>query len=220
MTEIESFRCKLVTYDEISDWCSDIAEKLRNMNYKPEVIIGLTRGGWVPARILCDELLIKKLYAVKTEHWGVTANPDGNALLTQELVADVSGEKVLVIDDITDTGASLKLATDHVRDKGPSEVKSAALIHIGHSEYTPDVYSHKISGEEWTWFIFPWNIHEDMRTLLPKTLYEPRNVREIQKAFKDQFEIEPSEILITKTLITLQRVEKVKENNGIWTLVQ
>lgn len=218
MADIESFKCKLVTYDEITEWCADVADKVRETDYKPEVIVGLTRGGWVPARILCDELLVKKLYAVKTEHWGVTANPDGNALLTQELITDVSGEKVLVIDDITDTGASLKLAVDHVKQKKPAEVISAALIHIEHSEYVPDVYSYNISGKDWTWFIFPWNVHEDMRTILPKTLYEPKNKKDIQSAFADQFQIEPSDKLISKTLHDLECLGKVKEDKGLWEL--
>ena len=184
----------------------------------PEVVVGLTRGGWVPARILCDELFVKKLYAVKTEHWGVTANPDGNALLTQELITDVTGERVLVIDDITDTGASLKLAVDHVKQKNPAEVMSASLIHIERSEYVPDVYSYSISGNDWTWFILPWNVLEDMRTILPKTLYEPKNNKEIQNAFIEQFQIEPSATLISKTLRDLERLGKVKENNGLWEL--
>ncbi|AGN25851.1 phosphoribosyltransferase [Candidatus Methanomassiliicoccus intestinalis] len=218
MADVESFKCKLVSYDEITKWCSDVADKIRDIGYMPEVVVGLTRGGWVPARILCDELFVKKLYAVKTEHWGVTANPDGNALLTQELITDVTGERVLVIDDITDTGASLKLAVDHVKQKNPAEVMSASLIHIERSEYVPDVYSYSISGNDWTWFIFPWNVHEDMRTILPKTLYEPKNNKEIQNAFIEQFQIEPSATLISKTLRDLERLGKVKENNGLWEL--
>ena len=54
MADVESFKCKLVTYDEITEWCADIADKIRDADYMPEVIVGLTRGGWVPARILCD----------------------------------------------------------------------------------------------------------------------------------------------------------------------
>ena len=88
MADIESFQCKLVSYDEIDKWAGKLAAEIRRCGCKPTVVIGLTRGGWVPARLLCDELGVKKLYAVKTEHWGVTANPDGKALLTQELGAE------------------------------------------------------------------------------------------------------------------------------------
>ena len=77
MSEPESFLCKLVSFDDIAKWSNKLAKQIRDCGCKPTVIVGLTRGGWVPARLLCDELGVKKLYAVKTEHWGVTASPDG-----------------------------------------------------------------------------------------------------------------------------------------------
>ncbi len=70
MAMIESFRCKPVSYHEISKWISDVANQILHCQFKPTVIAGLTRGGWVPAQLLCDNLRAKKLYAVKTEHWG------------------------------------------------------------------------------------------------------------------------------------------------------
>lgn len=59
-----------------------MARQIQDRRYQLTVIIGLTRGGWVPARLLCDHLHMKNLYAVKTEDLGVTANQDCIALLT------------------------------------------------------------------------------------------------------------------------------------------
>ena len=115
-------------YDEISKWTSTLVKKIRKCDCKPTVIIGLTRGGWVPARLLCDHLHVKKLYAVKTEHWGVTANQDGNALLTQELNVDIRNESVLIVDDITDTGESLILATKHLKAMSPGLLSTSTLF--------------------------------------------------------------------------------------------
>ncbi|QLH75729.1 MAG: phosphoribosyltransferase [Methanomassiliicoccales archaeon] len=216
MTEIESFRCKIVTFEEISKWTLDVSRQVGDSGYSPTVIIGLTRGGWVPARLLCDHLQVKKLYAVKTEHWGVTANQNGKALLTQELNASIENENVLIVDDITDTGESLELATSHVRAMGPKEIKTCTLLHITHSRTEPDFYSVKVPKEVWTWFIFPWNLHEDMRTLLPKTLYQGRTEQEIVTAFKDQFQIDISEDLARTTLKDLEAIGKVKRTGRYW----
>jgi len=182
------------------------------------VIIGLTRGGWVPARLLCDQLGVKKLYAIKTEHWGVTANPDGKALLTQELGSDVKGLNVLVVDDITDTGESLGLALEHVRGKGPGALTSVTLLHITHSKLRPDLFAKEVPKEDWAWFIFPWNVHEDLRTLLPKTLTEPRSPEGIIKAFKTQFQIDVPLDAVTDTLSDLRAANAVKESGGHWSL--
>jgi len=219
MADVESFLCKLVTYDEIAKWANKLAKEIRNCGCKPTAIIGLTRGGWVPARILCDELGVKKLYAIKTEHWGVTANPDGKALLTQELNSDVKGESVLIVDDITDTGESLALALKHLSGKKAKEVKTSTLLHITHSKMEPDFYAVEVPKERWAWFIFPWNLHEDLRTLLPKTLYEPKTEAEIKQAFRSQFKISVSPALIRVTLKDLAAMGKVKKDGKKWVKV-
>ena len=216
MEKVESFRCKLVSYEEMSKWTASVAKKIRECHCKPTVIVGLTRGGWVPARLLCDHLEVKKLYAVKTEHWGVTANQDGKAILTQELNASIEKESVLVVDDITDTGESLTLAMAHLFKMRPRELKSATLLHIPHSKMEPDFYSIRVPEEKWTWFIFPWNLHEDLRTLLPKTLNEPKTVNEIRRAFRVQFQIDVPEPLTRSTLSALAAKEKVRRSGRIW----
>jgi uncharacterized protein len=217
MEKVENFRSKVVTWDEISRWTLDVARQIQDCRCKPTVIIGLTRGGWIPARLLCDHLHVKKLYAVKTEHWGITANQDGKALLTQELNAKIQGEQVLIVDDITDTGESLKLAISHVEELKPASIQTACLLHITHSKIEPDFYSVRVVEHDWTWFIFPWNLHEDLRTILPKTLYEGKTEDEIRNAFKDQFQIDVSEDLVRITLKDLEAEDKVRRQGRVWT---
>ncbi len=216
MEKVESFRCKLVTWNEIAEWTETVARKISETGFQPTVVIGLTRGGWVPARLICDHLKVKKLYAVKTEHWGVTANQDGKALLTQELSIDIANDKVLVVDDITDTGESLILALGHLMKMKPKDLKSSTLLHIAHSKIQPDFFCVHVAKEEWTWFIFPWNLHEDLRTILPKTLTEARNEDEVQKAFKEQFSIDVPMDLIRETLQELNAEGRIEKKGDTW----
>jgi hypoxanthine phosphoribosyltransferase len=217
MEKVESFRCKLVTWDEIAQWTETVARKITETGFRPTMVIGLTRGGWVPARLICDHLKVKKLYAVKTEHWGVTANQDGKALLTQELSIDIANDHVLVVDDITDTGESLILALGHLMKMKPRDLKSSTLLHIAHSKIQPDYFCVHVPKEEWTWFIFPWNLHEDLRTILPKTLTLPRNEKEVQLAFKNQFSIDVPMELIRETLLELSSEGLVQKQGNTWT---
>jgi hypoxanthine phosphoribosyltransferase len=215
MADPESFRCKLVTWNEIAEWTTDLANELQENGVQPTVVVGLTRGGWVPARLLCDHLMVKKLYAVKTEHWGVTANQNGKALLTQELSVNIAGESVLVVDDITDTGESLTLAMAHLCSLGAKNTRSATLLHFNHSKFVPDHCSRKLPDDPWIWFIFPWNLHEDLRTLLPKTLTEPRTEEGIRQAFRDQFFIDVPEELLPITLRDLEKSGKIVTDGNI-----
>lgn len=215
---IEKFHCKMVSWKEIEFWSKDIARKVMESGYEPEIVIGLARGGLVPARLISDYLNIKDLYAVKTEHWGITATPDGKAKLAQGLQVNIEGKKVLVVDDITDTGQSLKLALEHVINHTPSEAKTATLLHITHSKYVPNYYSEEVPEDNWTWFIFPWNVYEDMRNLIQKTLYRRKSVKEVKESMKEQFEIVVNMRLIGEVLRDLQKREKVKKVGGKWEL--
>ncbi len=155
---------KMVSWEEIERWSEIIVEKIGDERF--DSIVSVIRGGLVPARIIADYLNIKDLFTLKTEHWGVTATPDGKAKITHPIVIDLTGKKVLVVDDITDTGQSLKLAIDAVKLKNPKYVKTATLLHIKRSEIIPDYYAEEITAENWKWFIFPWNRKEDLRNLV------------------------------------------------------
>jgi hypoxanthine phosphoribosyltransferase len=174
--ELKGPLCYVLDFDDIHNYAYQTAKKIKEAGWKPDVIVGIARGGWVHARIQCDLLGVKELYSVKVDHWGVTATKDGKAKLTCPLTVDVSGKKVLVVDDITDTGQSLTVAVEHVKECGPEEVKSATLMHIVGSEFEPDFYGVEIT---WAWEIWPWNFYEDLSALIMKVFEgEKKHLRE------------------------------------------
>jgi uncharacterized protein len=158
-------RCRLATWADIDRWADQVADKVRAADAVPRTIVGLTRGGWVPARLLCDRLGVKRLVSLRAQHWGVTATPTGAAELTEGLSGPIGGHSVLVVDDLTDTGDSLALALAHVTEAGPSRAETATLLHIAHSKFVPTYYAERIPADAWAWIVFPWNYWEDLATL-------------------------------------------------------
>lgn len=163
-----NFRCRLTTWDELQGLAKKVATKVKRAQYKPDMIIALARGGLVPARQLSDFLAIKDVAAIKIEHWGVTANKDQKAVLKYPISIDLSGKKVLVVDDITDTGESLMVAIEFLKTLKPAEIRTSTLQHIPGSKCVPDFYGEALS--EWTWIVYPWNFLEDMMSLVGKIL--------------------------------------------------
>jgi len=47
---------KVVTFDEIVEWSRRLADKIKESGWQPDVIVAVARGGYVPARLLCDWL--------------------------------------------------------------------------------------------------------------------------------------------------------------------
>ena len=214
------FRAKLVTWDEIEDWCKSLSDKIISGEI-PDAIIGMSRGGLVPARIVSDKLLRKELYAVKTEHWGLTASKDGMAKLKQGLSSDIRGMNVLIIDDITDTGQSMKVALDYVKSQSPKSVKTAAMLHISHSEFIPDYFAREISDSQWTWFIFPWNVFEDVMNLTGKILKGSMNLLQIKEELGKSFELEIDEPKLKTILEYMEKLKKIKsDGNGKFSTLE
>ncbi|MBI4362692.1 MAG: phosphoribosyltransferase [Euryarchaeota archaeon] len=160
----------LVTWDHVYRLALGVARQVKKSDYRPDAVIGIARGGWFHARVLCDVLLLKNLYNLKVEHWGLTASITGEAKVVHPLDASLTGMRVLVVDDIADTGESLRLAQRHARERGAQEVRTATLQYITTSTHRPDYFEETL--EQWKWVIFPWNFHEDMSNVIAKLLAE------------------------------------------------
>jgi len=177
-------RCRLTTWSDVDRWADRLAERIRSAQAVPEIIIALTRGGWVPSRLLCDRLGVRRLVSVRAQHWGVTATPDGTEKLTEGLSGPVEGQKVLVVDDITDTGESLSLATAHVAEQHPARLETAAFLHIAHSKFLPTYFAEEIPRAGWVWVVFPWNYWEDLAALATKAAEFGRGVSTIRETLR------------------------------------
>jgi uncharacterized protein len=179
-------RCRRATWADIDGWADRVASQVRERSAVPVTIVGLTRGGWVPARLLADRLGVKRMVALRAQHWGVTATPTGAAEITEGLSGPVSGQKVLVVDDITDTGESMALAVAHVRAERPSRVESAVFLHITHSKFEPTYYAEEIPRDDWVWVVFPWNYWEDLTALSLRAVEAGAGVERVRATLKEK----------------------------------
>ena len=163
---------KVVKWEEVVDWSTQLAEKIKESKYDPDIIIAIARGGLVPARIVADVLGVIDILSIKIEHWVETASHTPEAKVKYPFKVDLQGKKVLIIDDITDTGDSVELAKKYVKENfGPKEVRTATMQIIEASaKIKPDYYAMVI--KDWYWFMYPWNYWEDEINLIRKILTE------------------------------------------------
>jgi uncharacterized protein len=201
--------CITPSWDDMAKYAKKTAEKIILNNYRPDYIIAIARGGVVPARLLCDHLYIKSFLSIKVDHWGVTATADGKAKLSQGLDLSLEGKKVLLVDDITDTGQSIELARDHILKLKPKEVKTATLFHLNHSNYEPDFYS---INRDWAWVIFPWNYWEDLVNLSKQILdeYPDSNAEDLKLSFEKYFKIDVPVVHLNETLQKIKYLDQVQ----------
>ena len=205
----ERFECQVMDWDYFYNLAKKVANKINRSGYKPDIIVGLARGGWVLARVLCDFVGVKDLVSLKVEHWGITATPDGTAKLKHPLNVDLTGKKVLVVDDITDTGESMRVTIEYLKSLNPSEIRSASLQHLTCAKFKADYVGEVLP---WRWVIFPWNFTEDMCTLIPKAckrlnvdLDGDIDVMQIKNELKQLHTIDVTEETVTDILKEIKR---------------
>jgi hypoxanthine phosphoribosyltransferase len=182
----EEFRCEMMSAGETEELAKRISRYIAK-DCKPDVIVAVARGGLIPAMMLAKNLGGVEVLSTQVTHWNKTGekNREG-AELDQGLPADLSlsGKKVLVVDDITDTGDSLVLAVKEVRKHAPADVRTATLIHKQQSAFTPDYFGKKT--EAWKWIVLPWNVREDFMNLRKKVGGEGMDVDGVLKIFEDE----------------------------------
>jgi hypoxanthine phosphoribosyltransferase len=165
------------TWNRIYEMLLNLAEKIRKNGFKPDIIVGVSRGGWPPARVLSDLLNNPNLANVRAEFYSGVAETKGEPTLTQPVSTAVTGKRVLVVDEVADTGKSLKLVEEHLIERGAKEVKIAAVYYKPWSIVKPDYYEKETSR----WIVFPWETKETVRKII-KRCREKRTLVEEETA--------------------------------------
>ena len=162
------------------DQCYFVYEQIIAANFKPDVVIGVARGGWIPGRLLADFLHIKQTVNIKVEAYELIGETDVEASITQDINVDIQGKKVLVVDDIADSGESLVAVYNSLNDKRPETVKTATIYYKPRSAIKPDFFAEETTA----WVIFPWELFETMNELEQNFTSDGLSIQEIKLKFK------------------------------------
>lgn len=165
------------TWDDIQRLCEIVADKVVKADYRPDMIVAIGRGGFPPARILCDLLNVKALASMGIEYYTSVKETKKRPVIIYPLNADVRGRKILIVDDVADTGHSLVTARDRVLKKGANSVKMATLHYKPWSVVKPDFYAEATDA----WVVYVWEVRETIKQLVSKFRSEGKKAEDIMK---------------------------------------
>jgi len=157
----DSFPVRFISWEESARLARTLAAHIKGDRSKlPDLVIAIGRGGFVPARVVCDELLTTSLTSIRLEHWGPGARRKERAVVRFPLSCSVADCDLLVIDDVSDTGDTLSVAISYLQELQPSRIRTGVLHHKASSRLNPDYYAELV--KDWNWIIYPWALHEDI----------------------------------------------------------
>ena len=145
---------------EVLDWATyglaarELATTVAESGYRPEIILAIARGGLFVASSLGYALSIKNIYVMNCEYYtGVNERLPVPVVLPPYVdLVDMEEVKVLIADDVADTGHTLKLVYDFCKER-VAEVRAAVLYEKSHSLVKCD-YVWKRTDR---WINFPWS---------------------------------------------------------------
>lgn len=150
-----------LSWGDIQRLSEELADKVAESGFLPDVLVAVSRGGFDPARILSDQLGVKRLASLQVVYYTGVNERSEMPEVQYPLNADVRGLLVLVVDDVADSGNSLRLVREYVEGLGAAEVRVATLHHKPWSVYRPDYYAEEVEK----WIIYPWEVKESVQLL-------------------------------------------------------
>lgn len=130
------------------DW-KDFEKEIENLSSKidfaPNIVVGVVKGGIIPARLLSNTLKVKSMYCLTVKKLGKERQ------VTTKIFEDLKGKKIILVEDVLETGRSLIAARQYLEKKGAT-VKTACLYTMTRTEITPDYYIKRVGDLP----KFPW----------------------------------------------------------------
>ncbi|PZU47823.1 MAG: phosphoribosyltransferase [Microbacterium sp.] len=145
---------EILTWQGFGDATRELSRAIVADGFVPEVVVAIARGGLLPAGAVAYGLGVKSCGALNVEFYtGIGTVLDAPALLPPDLdMGYLPGKRVLLVDDVADSGRTLKLAVEMLKDAG-ADVRSACIYTKPGTVASPD-YSWRETDR---WIDFPWS---------------------------------------------------------------
>jgi len=145
---------------------------------KGYALVGISRGGLVPLRLISDHLSAKEVSTLGVRFYEDIGKTRDAPEVFFPVQGDVAGKSVVLIDDISDTGQSLIAARKHLREKGAVNIIVATILKKPHTRLVPDIFV----SETAAWVIFPWEVQETIGQIVGSSVDRDTALAELSKA--------------------------------------
>jgi len=141
-----------ISWDEYSRLCRILARRISE-DHKPGTVVGIAHGGVIVGATIAT-ILGRDFFPIKLSRRVNSRVVRKRAKMLVPPTADLKGKEVLLVDDASRSGETLKSALKSIEGHGPSKIITAVLVRSG--EYAPDYYASYSAGE----VFFPWHLED------------------------------------------------------------
>ena len=158
-----------ITWDEYNATVEKLAIQIDESGYKPDIIIGIMRGGAPIIDVLSRVFKLKCAYlAVESYSGKGIEDKQGKLTFSREMSSTVQnmGGNLLLCDDLSDTGVTLNRSIDWLKNYPPikgkiKSIKTAILWKKSQSNFNPDFCAVELKSNPW--IVQPFEKYEEIR---------------------------------------------------------
>jgi uncharacterized protein len=152
------------SWDDLAAMTESLAQQVVASGEPFDRLIALANGGLTMVRHCGDWLNIHKISSLQVKYYTGVNETASEPLLVQPLPISIKGERVLVFEDVVDTGATLKFVIEHLLKEGAISVAVAAQVLKSHAVTKPRWWA----AQHDSWVIFPYETKETIKILTEK----------------------------------------------------
>ena len=153
-----------------------VARQLEAGDWRPDFLVGIGRGGLVPAAYLSHRVAIPML---SVDH--SSGEPGFGDDLLAKLAAKIeAGSRILIVDDINDSGGTIAYLRQAIEDRVGADsdrLRIAVLVNNIRSRARVEYHSRLIDRSvDKRWFVFPWEAMAPAETLAVEAVAVPERL--------------------------------------------
>lgn len=144
-----------ISWNKLEKLTADLVRAIQASGFNPDYVIGITMGGLIPLALVAEGLKTKNVAMVSARSYDEKTKKRGKLVISHIPQIRARGKKILLVDEIADTGETFKAVSKLLKEKcGATHIKTAAIvINTVRCKTAPDFSVMKVDR----WVVFPWD---------------------------------------------------------------
>ncbi len=180
-----------VDWDEYHTLAQKLAASILAQKEHPDAIVAISRGGLTLGHLLTDFLRIPISTISIQSYTDIQAS--GEVKILTKLQTSIKGKRILLVDDVADSGKTLVRAVKYLKKSGPKDVTTVTMFYKPHSTFRPDYFAKQTTK----WILFPYEPTEMILLITKQMEAEGRSKAEIQR-FLEKLEYTDTQIAFVR----------------------
>jgi uncharacterized protein len=180
-----------VSWNEYHTTAQKLAATILDHSEPLDKIVAISRGGLTLGHLLSD-LLHVPISTITIQSY-TDIQMQGEIRVTQKLQSPIRNQRILLVDDVSDSGKTMLRAIKYLKHLSPKKITSVTMFYKPHSVYRPDYFAKQTTK----WILFPYEITE-MILLISKQMHEKGKSKAVTQHFLEKLKFTDDQIAFVR----------------------